>query len=125
MCVALDKELLIAGYLNSKDLKSSFTVDDLIEYMRSLWNAGCGPVCPNFTKWELDSFLSSSKLFDKKDNSYVLNREQLSSVPYAYRLNQISEENRWKFILFCELEAKWNVPRNLLNATGYSFLFAQ
>lgn len=50
MCIAVDKELIITGFLNQLSKEESFTIDDVMEYVRMLWNAGCGPIRLNFSR---------------------------------------------------------------------------
>ena len=53
MSVAVDKEQVVAGFVNRNNDKLEFTLDDVYSYILSLWNAGCGPVRLNFTRQEM------------------------------------------------------------------------
>ena len=53
MSVAVDKEQVIAGFININEDGLEFSVEDIYDYITSLWNAGCGPVRINFKKNEL------------------------------------------------------------------------
>ena len=67
MCVALDMKTAFAGFLNEKienDQQNSFvtfTPDNLSEYTKKLWNAGCGPVIEDYSRRELLYYLDSNE----------------------------------------------------------------
>ena len=58
MSVAVDKEQVIAGFININEDGLKFSVEDVYDYITSLWNAGCGPVRINFKKNELINYIN-------------------------------------------------------------------
>ena len=44
MCIAVEKEWIVAGFVNTHADGLEFTLDDIYDYILSLWNTGCGPV---------------------------------------------------------------------------------
>lgn len=125
MCVALDKELAVAGYLNTRPIEESFTVENIMHYVDSLWNAGCGPIRLNFTVPELQRFLeSSSPVIQKKGDAFHLNTDSLQVDGFV---REALKNDRYilSFALFSKLKAIINVPRILLDEMGYGFFFAE
>lgn len=122
MCVALDKGIVVAGYVK-KYSNRSFSPEDIIQYTRSLWNAGCGPVILNFTKQDLDSFLSSlDPIIQRRGDKYQANIEKIDVEEDLLRYFKNHENARY-FKLFCILNARFNTPKPIINAMGYDFLY--
>lgn len=122
MCVAIDKELVVVGFLNQQAGNESFTIDDVMEYVRMLWNAGCGPIRLNFSRQELVDFLAvCSPLINMSADSYQMDHSAITIS--SDDISQYGNEyNAWSYKLFTILCARRNTPNHLLDAMGYRFL---
>ncbi len=123
MCVGLDKELLVAGYVNQMADNESFTINDMMEYMGELWNAGCGPISPNFTRQELWDYLHSCKsLIQECNGHFTIDRSSLNPNGAVKKIFESNEKNAISYELLLRLHASINIPKQLLNAIGYGFM---
>lgn len=128
MCVALEKEQAVAGYINRHEDGRPFTIDDVNEYVLSLWNAGCGPIRLNYTQQELRGYLDCCDgvcLFNTPQG-YVIDKSGL-------HINMTEEERQFlhgdtelaiSFALFCKLQVDMRTPESLLDAMGFRFMYA-
>lgn len=128
MCVAVEKEQVVAGFVNRNRDGFEFTLRDIDDYILSLWNAGCGPIRLNFKRQELRNYL------DRCDGIC------LQVTPRGYRIDKsllsaemTSEESEFlhndrelakSFDLFCRLQVDLRTPSSLLDAMGYRFIYA-
>lgn len=123
MCVAVEKELVMAGFLNQQADKDVFTVDDIMEYVRMLWNAGCGPIRLNFSRQELADFLLNCSLVkNAEDFSYTINPDGLH-ITNEEIASHGNKGNAISYKIFDSLNAQRNVPYELLDQMGYRFLY--
>ena len=128
MCLAVDKEQVVAGFVNRNPDGREFTIDTIYNYISSLWNAGCGPIRLNFTRQEMFNYLNRC------------NGVCLWITPHGYRIDKtllsdkMTEEER-KFLhndkelaksfdLFCRLQVDFRTPGRLLDAMGFRFIYA-
>lgn len=128
MCVAVDIEQVAAGYINRNKTGTSFTLEEIYNYIGTLWNAGCGPIRLNFTRDEMTRFLDSCVgiCLNKTENGWLIDKSLLSS--------EMSEKERElmhgdpdlakSFDLFCRLQVDFRTPNRLLDAMGYRFLYS-
>ena len=128
VCVAIEKEHVVAGYVNQHSDGLEFTIQQVNEYIMSLWNAGCGPIRLNFTQQELVDYLDSCRgiclsitqpgyVIDKSGLSFVMTPEERSFLHNDTRLAQ-------SFALFCKLQVDLKTPDRLLDAMGFRFIYA-
>lgn len=127
MCVAIDKEQVVAGYVNQNPDGLKFTVQDIYEYIMSLWNAGCGPVRLNFTQQELMDYLDSCRgiclsiakpgyVIDKSLLNFEMTPEERVFLRNDVRLAR-------SFSLFCKLQVDLKTPDRLLDYMGFGFMY--
>lgn len=128
MCVAVDKEQVVAGFVNRNKDHLEFTLEDVNAYILSLWNAGCGPIRLNFKNQELKNYLDQCDgvcLRIRKDG-YMIDKSLLSTKMSEREkvLLHNDEELAKSFDLFCRLQVDIRTPRHLLDAMGFRFLYA-
>ena len=131
MCIAVEKEQVVAEFVNTHKDGTKFSMEDIKEYEKSLWNAGCGPVRLNYHRWEMEDFLNTCKgiclsketVYDgwKIDKSYI--SDKMTQEEYSY-LNG-DKRKAQSFHLFCMLRVNMNTPDNLLDAMGFRFLYTE
>ena len=129
MSVAVDKEQVIAGFININEDGLKFSVEDVYDYITSLWNAGCGPVRINFKKNELINYIN-------RCNGICLRKIgfQCWRIDKSLLSDQMSPEEREflndnkelakSFDLFCRLQVDLRTPNYLLDAMGFKFVYA-
>lgn len=129
MSVAVDKEQVIAGFININEDGLEFSVEDIYDYITSLWNAGCGPVRINFKKNELINYIN-------RCNGICLRKIgfQCWRIDKSLLSDQMSPEEREflndnkelakSFDLFCRLQVDLRTPNYLLDAMGFKFVYA-
>ena len=129
MSVAVDKEQVIAGFININEDGLKFSVEDVYDYITSLWNAGCGPVRINFKKNELINYIN-------RCNGICLRKIgfQCWRIDKSLLSDQMSPEEREflndnkelakSFDLFCRLQVDPRTPNYLLDAMGFKFVYA-
>ena len=129
MAVAVDVELVVAGFINTHPDKKQFVISDVQSFIQGLWNAGCGPIRLNFTEdqlkqflddcdnvclhitpygWEIDKDLLESDILEKDTGNLLRGDEKLAK----------------SFDLFCKLRVDFRTPNQLLDATGFRFIFS-
>ncbi len=128
VCVAIEKEQAVAGYINRHGDGVAFTVDDVNKYVLSLWNAGCGPIRLNYTQQELRDYL------DCCEGVCLLNTPQGYVIDKSGLHIDMTEEEReflydnvelaTSFALFCKLQVDMRTPEGLLDAMGFRFMYA-
>lgn len=128
MSVAVDKEQVVAGFVNRNKDHLEFTLEDVNAYILSLWNAGCGPIRLNFTQQELKNYLDQCDgvcLRIRKDG-YTIDKSLLSTKMSEREKVFLhnDEELAKSFDLFCRLQVDIRTPRHLLDAMGFRFLYA-
>lgn len=127
MCVAIDTEQVVAGFVNTHEDGLVFSTHDIYEYIISLWNAGCGPVRLNFTKQEMINYLDSCRgiclsiekpgwVIDKSLLNFVMTPDERIFLHNDAKLAR-------SFALFCKLQVSLNTPDRLLDAMGFSFMY--
>ena len=128
MCIAVEKEEVVAGFINNREDGLVFSVDDVYEYIRSLWNAGCGPVVLNFKRIELIYFLDdcdgvclrkAAGIDRWQIDKSLLNHEM---TPDEYDFCYGDKELAKKFDLFCKLQIDPCLCGNMLDALGFRFI---
>ena len=134
MAVALEVEQAVAGYVNTHRHGEEFTIENIRNYIMSLWNCGCGPIVLNFNKNDLIQFLESCKGIClskdtvgkdkwKIDKSYLAQEEPFDMEDIK-RYFDYDEEKIRKFKLFCKLRVRLlHTPDNLLDAMGFRFMY--
>ncbi len=129
MSIAVDVELVVAGFVNRHSDKEQFTVDDVWHnYITSLWNAGCGPVRLNFTKDELELYLDKcvGVCLDKTLRGYRINKSLLSSQMTEKEADFLDNDPNLakSFDLFCRLQVDFRTPSMMLDFMGFRFIYA-
>lgn len=124
MALALDKEHLVVGFINRTKDQEQFSLEDVLNFINVLWNIGCGPVVPNFSKEELRDYLDTSCSFILKksvDDNYYIDRSSIrprSEVCLAFS----DAEQAMRVELLLRLNGRINVSNKLLSVLGYGFL---
>ena len=128
MSVAVDKEQVIAGFININEDGLKFSVEDVYDYITSLWNAGCGPLRINFKKDELINYINRCngiclrKIgFQRWRIDKSLLSDQMS--PEERKFLNDNEEFAKSFDLFCRLQVDLRTPIYILDAMGFKFLY--
>lgn len=124
MCLALDKEHLVAGFINRTKDQERFRLEDVMGFINVLWNIGCGPVSPNFTQQELQDFLTTKCEFvitEDSDGSFYIDRSSLYPREKALQCFDNMEQAK-RVELLLRLNARINIPHQLLSAIGYGFM---
>lgn len=127
MCVAVETEQVVAGYVNRNRNGTEFNLDDIENYIGTLWNAGCGPIRLNFTRDEMSRFLDACDgiCLRKTVTGWQIDKELLSDEmsPKERELMHGDKELAKSFDLFCRLQVDFRTPYRLLDAMGYRFLY--
>ena len=123
----IDKKTLLAGYLNSemKDEPGQvvfLTVDNLMHYVKRLWNAGCGIIVEDFTRKEMEYYLDSLRLCEKIGDSWRFPMDNFFADNEAL-LNQFSTMAARRVTLFIRLSAQLNYPYLLLSFMGFDCFY--
>lgn len=129
MSYALDVEQAVAGFINTHEDGTHFTVDDIYDYVRSLWNCGLGPIRLNFTKKNLEAFLHrcNGHCLDSAITFFVINKSYLSDdtmTTEEYDFLHGDKDLAKSFILFCKLRVDCKTPDKLLDAMGFRFMYS-
>lgn len=126
MCVAIEKEQAVAGYINLHEDEKHFTIEDVNDYVRSLWNAGCGPIRLNYTQQELRKYLDrcNGVCLSKTSEGYIIDKSglRIQMTPAEREFLQNDENRAISFSLFCKLQIDMRTPDDLLDAMGYRFM---
>lgn len=128
MSVAIDTEQVIAGFVNINKDGLEFSVEDIYDYITSLWNAGCGPLRINFKKDELINYINRCNGICLRKIGFqcwridkLLLSDQMSPEEREF-LND-NKELAKSFDLFCRLQVDLRTPKYLLDAMGFKFLY--
>ena len=128
MCVALEKEQVVAGFINRNSDGMKFTIDDVDDYISSLWNAGCGPIRLNFKQQELRNYLDmcDDVCLKVTPTGYVIDKTLLSDdmTEAESAFLHGNKDLAKSFDLFCRLQVDIRTPYNLLDEMGFRFLYA-
>ncbi len=130
MCVAIDKELVVIGYINNHledNDNVSFDLDDIYAYIVTLWDVGCGPIRVNFTKSDMEDYLEQcvrSHILEKTgdDGRYVFRNHMTprrAEFLEHYRNNLCAE----RYDIFCSFGGQLSARAELLKSMGYGFLY--
>ena len=127
MCVAIDKEQVVAGFINQNKDGFDFTLHDIYDYISSLWNAGCGPIRLNFKRQELQNYLESCNGICLRitPQGYKIDKSLLSEemTPKEKEFLNNNKDLAKSFDLFCRLQVDLRTPRHLLDAMGFRFIY--
>ena len=128
MCVAIEKEQVIAGFINRNKDGIDFTLDDINDYILSLWNAGCGPIRLNFKSQDMKNYLDQCDgvCLRVTPSGYKIDKSFLSAKmsPEESAFLHNDENLARSFDLFCKLQVDIRTPRHLLDAMGFRFIYA-
>lgn len=128
MCIAIEKEQVVAGFVNRNKDGAEFTMRDIDDYIRSLWNAGCGPVRVNFTDREMRDYLDrcDGVCLRITPRGYRIDKSLLSSemTQEEREFLQGDPELARSLDLFCRLQVDLRTPNSLLDAMGFRFMYA-
>lgn len=128
MCVAIEKEQVVAGYVNQNADGLEFTIQQVNDYIMSLWNVGCGPIRLNFTHQELIDYLDSCRgiCLSSTQPGYVIDKSGLrfDMTPQESVFLKDDAKLAESFALFCKLQVDLNTPDRLLDAMGFRFMYA-
>lgn len=127
MCYCLDKEQLLAGFINTNKDGLKFVLQDVYDYLSVLWNAGCGPIRLNFTRQEMTFYLNRCVdiCVEKEPNGWKINKSYLSDEFQSEEERNFlggNKELAKKWDLFCRLQVDFRTPRYLLDAMGFRFV---
>ena len=126
MCFAVDKEHVVAGYINVNNDGKCFDVDCVMNYVNTLWNSGCGPIRLNFSRDELRTYLDSCNGIGMRGEygQYVIDKSTLNSKMTAEERELFGGQAEYarSFDLFCKLQVNLRTPECVLDAMGYDFL---
>ena len=129
MSYAIDKEQVVAGFVNTHKTGTRFALDDIYEYTRLLWNAGVGPIRLNYTRQEMSDFLGIcvGHFLQREGNGYRIDKSLLKGT-FTQKERAFfktdSEELARSFDLFCQLQVDMRTPELLLDAMGYHYIYA-
>lgn len=129
MSYAIDKQQVIAGYVNTHKTGTEFTLDDIYEYTRLLWNAGVGPIRLNYTRLEMKCFLNQcvGVFLRRTANGWKIDKSLLKDT-FTQKEKEFfktdSKELARSFDLFCKLQVDMRTPDLLLDAMGYHYIYA-
>lgn len=127
MCLAVEKEQVVAGYVNQHVDGMEFTIDQVNDYIMSLWNAGCGPIRLNFTQQELRDYLESCRgiCLSITHPGYVIDKSRLSFDMTEQERGALNNDAKLaeSFALFCKLRVDLKTPERLLDAMGFRFMY--
>ena len=127
MCVAVEKEQVVAGFINRNKDGLEFTLHDIDDYILSLWNAGCGPIRLNFTQQELKDFLDSCRgiCLSSTHSGYVIDKSGMNFImtPEERKYLNNDPKRAQSFALFCKLRVDVKTPDYLLDAMGFRFMY--
>lgn len=127
MCIAIEKEQVVAGFVNQNSDGTEFTIDQVNDYIMSLWNAGCGPIRLNFTQQELRDFLESCRgiCLSSTHPGYVIDKSNLSSDMTEQERKALRNDKKLadSFALFCKLRVDLRTPDRLLDFMGFRFMY--
>lgn len=128
MCVAIEKEQVVAGYVNQNADGLEFTIQQVNDYIMSLWNVGCGPIRLNFTQQELRDYLDSCRgiCLSSTQPGYVIDKSGLRFDMTPAECSFLNDDAKLaeSFALFCRLQVDLNTPDRLLDAMGFRFMYA-
>lgn len=129
MSVALEVEQAVAGFVNTSPDGMEFTIEDVNDYIMSLWNAGCGPVRLNFTQQDLRHYLNWCRgiCLSKNHPGYKIDKSLLEDDLSDKERKTLNDDKKriWSFLLFCELRVDLNTPDRLLSAMGFRFMYKE
>ena len=128
MCIAIEKEQVVAGFINRNEDGLEFTLSDIDDYILSLWNAGCGPIRLNFKRQELRNYLDQcdgvclriTPRGYRIDKSLLSDEMTLEESEFLYNDKELAKS----FDLFCRLQVDLRTPSSLLDAMGYRCIYA-
>lgn len=127
MCVAIEKEQVVAGYVNRNADGTEFTIDQVNDYIMSLWNAGCGPIRLNFTQQELKDYLESCRgiCLSSIHPGYMIDKSRLGTDMTEQERRVLHNDTKLvqSFALFCKLRVDLKTPNRLLDAMGFRFMY--
>ena len=128
MSVAIDTEQVIAGFVNINKDGLEFSVEDIYDYITSLWNAGCGPLRINFKKDELINYINRCNGICLRKIGFQcwrIDKSLLSDQmsPEEREFLNDNEEFAKSFDLFCRLQVDLRTPIYILDAMGFKFLY--
>lgn len=127
MAYAIDKNTVIAGFVNTHKDRTEFDLNDIYNYIISLWNAGVGPIRLNFTKAEMKYYLEAcvGVCLQRTLDHYYIDKSLLNDKMSKKEANLLNnnKELAKSFDLWCRLQVDLRTPRMLLDAMGYKFLY--
>lgn len=128
MCIALEKEIAVAGLLNRK-IRSATTsrdnlyisAEDVFAFSKSLWDAGCGPIVLNFDRSDLIVLFNKHVSIFEKDHQdrYKI---RLGEICLVGMLSSEAKENL-ALRFFKLLGAQLSYPKELYEFMSLGFIF--
>ena len=126
MCYAVDKEQVVAGFINRNADGTEFTLQDVYDFISHMWNAGVGPIRLNFKRREMDHYLDACRgiCLDRIGDTYTINKSYLSDhmTPEEREFLGDDKERAKSFDLFCRLQVDMRTPRDLLDVMGFRYI---
>lgn len=128
-CVAIEANIPVAGFINTNPDGTEFTVDDVYDYILSLWNAGHGPIRLNFVRQDVERLLDKCKgvCLSPISAGYKIDKSLLDDSMTAEESEFLhgDKELAKSFHLFCTLQVDMRTPDGLLDAMGFRFMYAE
>lgn len=137
--VLVDKELVVAGFINTNKDGKEFNLHNIYQFMGSMVNAGCGLVRGNFEEYELIEYLDKCRgiCLDEgtpwgewRINKRLLNDKCTEEEKKFFEDGIYGEldEKRLKemarsFDLFCKLQVDLRTDDKLLDFCGYRWIY--
>ena len=129
MCLIVERENVVAGFINTNSDGLEFTLKDIDAYILSLWNIGCGPLRLNFRQRDLVNYLNRCKgiCLDITNDGWKINKSYLSDKFISPMEKEFlhNDKNLAKSMdLFCRLQVDIRTPRLFLDAMGFRWTYA-
>lgn len=123
---SVNVEQVVAGFVNRNKDGVEFTINDVHNYILSLWNS-CGLVRLNFTKSQCIEYLNKCDGVCLRiiRTGWRIDKSLLSDKmsPKERKLLNNDKELAKSWDLFCRLQVDIGTDRYLLDAMGYRFLY--
>ena len=127
MAYAIDKETVVCGFVNTHKDKTEFNLEDIYNYILSLWNTGVGPIRLNFIKAEMEYYLEKcvGVCLQKTSGHYCIDKSLLNDRMSEKEAKFLHYDKKLakSFDLWCRLQVDIRTPRMLMDAMGYKFLY--
>lgn len=128
MSYAIEANTVLAGFINSNQNGTNFTINDIYNYITELWNAGIGPIRLNFTEHQLKSVLENNSWIIKNGYSYTIKKKDIIEKELTERERRLLKYNKklyQSYMILCDLQFDIGVPSRLLDFMNFNFLIKE